>query len=348
VIKDFLCPIDDAVKDFIERTRLKLKQQVHDAGNKFVVITGPPYLESLVQSKMCLMWIKSKKAVVEVAERLKPLCSNQLSNVEVVMNLNVCKMEKIHGMVSQPYFLTHGLVSTRLQLLELAQHVPLIGCVDDPIAQVYFDDLYSMGLITGLCSNSVVNVVGRSDFPVGMRGDPKHLDDLYGLIEQIKHPRLHLGVMNLGQVGVIQGQGNPDVVLVVDIQKLDEIAVDKLRGNIIINVGTTSAQEYKSKSELIRKILSSSLKPFITGFIVDSGASYVEEEQSFDENEETAFTAITEDINAKKSHVGKTMLNSLVSSYSKISSYVRQKDHSAIPDLLVYADKLINDIDSFS
>lgn len=349
--------MDDATRAAISRWRLQTRAAVHGQPGKLIVIAGPRELKLHTHSRTCALWLRSKREIgVEVPDRLKSVCSTTVSNIEVMMNLNVCLMETTRSTLSQPYFLTHGLVNARMQLVELAQSVPLIGNIEDPIAQVYFEDLFALGLVPGACSNSVMNVISRCSFPVAVHTRPAELHTAHELISMLHCPRLHLGLMSLGQVGVIQSQGNDDVVLVMELLSLHELDIDKMRHRVLIDVGLTTSHSYKCKSDVIKNLLNSKLRPFILGFIIDSGDIYAQPELDAylnDENEEIigmAYSSMSSDVqqhDSRKNYVGKFMIKSFVSSYSKISSFVRPKEHGSIHSHLYYADKLINDIDAF-
>lgn len=358
MIREFLCPLDEHTGDRILVQRDVIKGAIEcSLADQLFIIAGPSALRDPLQSIGCMKWIRSK--------------NEALSNVRVLMNLSIDRMAILSDRETvQPYYLTHGLVSTRLHLLELARHVALVGGVTDPILQVYFEDLYSFGLFYDLDNDCMTNLLSNSPFGIAILDRHFNTCQVELLSRQIQQcfevQRLHLGVMGLGQIGMVLSKGNSDVVIAIGLdllsEMMDQVSSSSNRYKFLVDLGITSTcQEYKDKSRKLKRILEAVHRTEIFGFMINSGELYTTTATSTacvdDYVDSHSYLSMSSDLHISRKNNGsisKSMISALHSSYSKVASLVKMNGISNADNgcgsqsqELYYADKLINDIDSY-
>ncbi|ONH68582.1 Phospho-2-dehydro-3-deoxyheptonate aldolase, tyrosine-inhibited [Cyberlindnera fabianii] len=396
VIKDFLCPLDSQLKELIRHTRAVVTALVHSEkqDDQLLIVTGPVAITDSQETKACAEWIKSKNSPYSgdpyTIEKVKLGLFQPTRHLKVLMNANVTHLKphvqsrsascalssgsnhtsysSTGALSSEPYFLSKGLVNARQQLVQICNSgVALAGSMDDPIAQVYFNDLFSVGIAPRLCGRFLVDVASEGTHAVGFHSRADELGFVQrDCVSSCKSPRSYLTVMNLGQVGVVTTVGNSDTFIAVNLKEV-VVAIEDFEQRLVrdldqdvkllFEVGRVTSVNFKSRLEMIKLVFRSQwLKKRLLGFMIDSGEHYIHKERSSapgasnnggDENEgQVEYSPISEELSQspKKTSVGNFMLKSLVASYNKLSLSLKPRHSSAQLEPLYYADKLISEI----
>jgi 3-deoxy-7-phosphoheptulonate synthase len=198
-------PVEKLVAD----TRKRIKQILHGAADRLLVIIGP-----------CS--IHDPAAAVEYATRLKPVRDRLADDLEVVMRVYFEKPRTTvgwKGLINDPYLngsfrINEGLRIARDLLVRINQTgVPAGSEFLDVISPQYIGDLISWGAIGARTTESQVHreLASGLSAPVGFKngtdGNVKIACDAILAAKQHHH---FLSVHKNGQVAIVETRGNKD------------------------------------------------------------------------------------------------------------------------------------------
>lgn len=386
------------MKDSIINFRNRFTKELQRPQSKErLVIVGPRNLDDNLQAEACSQWllIKSNLAGAQfdtvdskkLPDKLKKLFKPNipLKNLKIAMNLNISE-EKMY--VDGSYMTRvafHGVVNCRILMMKLAERIPIVGDIGDPICCHYVNDLFSLGLVSSsnLESQTHRELASGVPFPVGFNSSTPEANFCESLLDHkirkatdamlaSSDPHHFLSMTDLGNVAIASTIGNRDSFLVIPIQYNTVLLdcdfingiIDKLLEGInypklMLDVGKVSAGNIKALLEILNNVLRSSISQYIIGFIIDSGDKYVPgnfmedpplihnlKEDEGSANEDEIYSPISECLRLERVSVKNRLFTSMKSSYSKlVATFDSKSSNMEQYQSLLYADILINEID---
>lgn len=397
MVKDFLCPVSDTLKASIIKFREELSSEIHNpVPVKRYIITGPSSLNDPIQARACARWLRTKvygstneglnMKNNKLPDKIKKIFDNsiRLRNLDVAMNLNINNERRSSGDVYLSQTLFYGIVNCRVLLLNLAEEIPLMGDIGDPMNSRYLNDLFGLGVVSSQNIESQVHreLASGVPYPAGFNSSAKltslpvsilghKFQKATDALLASADPHYFLSVTNLGNIAITSTLGNKDGFIIIPVVynsilvSIDHLVslIDDLLAKIhipkvILDLGTPNESNRKSLLNFTREVLSSPITNYILGFMIDSGDHYVPEDF---EDEDTGFltskddeslietdllSEISERIGTKRLSMRGRFLKTMKASYTKVCNSFEDKQSQLIQyQNFIQADLLINEID---
>lgn len=300
------------------------------------------------------------------------------------MNLNINEQKRSSGDVYLSQTLVYGIVNCRILLLDLAEVIPLVGDLGDPMSTQYLNDLFGLGVISPQNIESQVHreLASGVPYPVGFNSSTKLssfpasvLDHKFqkasDALAASADPHYFISVTNLGNIAITSTLGNKDGFILIPVfyntvlltlnhlvSLIDELLIKLHTPKVLLDIGIPRDCNRKPILNFIREALSSPIADYILGFIIDSGEYYVPgdfEDEHTDipkskdvdsVTEADLFSNISEHIGTKRASIRGRFLKTMKASYSKVcTTFDDKQSQLAKYQPFIQADLLINEID---
>lgn len=207
-------PMSAAAKEFVSRSRDKIKDILQRRDRRLMVVVGP-----------CS--IHDTDAAVEYAKRLTALSRKVDDQLMLVMRVYFEKPRTTvgwKGLINDPdmdgtHNISKGLGIARSLLCKLTGlEVPVANEMLDPITPEYVADLISWGAIGARTTESQTHreLASGLSFPIGFKnGTDGNLQIAIDAMISSRAPHSFLGINRDGRTSIIQTTGNPDVHIVL-------------------------------------------------------------------------------------------------------------------------------------
>lgn len=207
-------PMSDIGREFVSRSRERIKDILHRRDNRLMVVVGP-----------CS--IHDPDAAVEYAKRLSGLSRRVQDQLLLVMRVYFEKPRTTvgwKGLINDPdmdgsHHISKGLGIARGLLCKLTDlGVPVANEMLDPITPEYVADLISWGAIGARTTESQTHreLASGLSFPIGFKnGTDGNLQIAIDAMISARAQHSFLGINREGRTSIIQTTGNPDVHIVL-------------------------------------------------------------------------------------------------------------------------------------
>ena len=207
-------PMSDAGREFVSRSREKIKDILLRSDRRLMVVVGP-----------CS--IHDPEAAVEYAKRLASLSRRVDDQLLLVMRVYFEKPRTTvgwKGLINDPdmdgsHNISKGLGIARGLLCRLTElGIPVANEMLDPITPEYVADLISWGAIGARTTESQTHreLASGLSFPIGFKnGTDGNLQIAIDAMISSRAPHSFLGINREGRASIIQTTGNPDVHIVL-------------------------------------------------------------------------------------------------------------------------------------
>lgn len=317
VVKEFLCPLSPKLKENIISFREQLSNDIHSSvPSQRIIILGSSGLTDHNQSIACSKWLlnKTKPGTYPVDDIIKSTflpdrvlklfgpTKDPVKNLKIAMFLNINGEIQSGSSSYMTQAAAHGVVNSRTLLIDLAENIPVVGDIGDPISSQYFNDLFCAGLISPHNIESQVHreLASGVPFPVGFNASSNYSvssnDILNYKIQKAANamsasadPHYFLSVTNLGSIAIVSTIGNKDGFLILQTQHnslllnlshllaiIDEALINFKTAKVVLDLGKVPSSTMKQVLYLVDQLLRSPIVgDSIIGFIIDSGEKYI-------------------------------------------------------------------------
>jgi 3-deoxy-7-phosphoheptulonate synthase len=207
-------PVSDEAADFVNMSRLHLKNILRGLDPRLMVVVGP-----------CS--IHDPRAAVDYAEKLSRLSSELSDQLFIVMRVYFEKPRTTigwKGLINDPdmngtHQISKGLGIARGLLCTINEMgLPVATEMLDPITPEYLADLLCWGAIGARTTESQTHreMASGLSFPVGFKnGTDGNLQIAIDAMKSALHSHSFLGINKEGRTAIIQTTGNSDVHMVL-------------------------------------------------------------------------------------------------------------------------------------
>ncbi|MCV2885575.1 3-deoxy-7-phosphoheptulonate synthase [Aestuariibacter sp. AA17] len=202
-------PVGERALNFISQARNTVSDIIHRRDHRLLVVCGPCSIHDIDAAK-------------EYAKRLKELHEASKDTLYIVMRVYFEKPRTTvgwKGLINDPHLdgsfdIETGLRKARELLIWLAElELPVATEALDPISPQYLAELFSWAAIGARTSESQTHreMASGLSMPVGFKnGTDGSLDIALNALKSAASGHAFMGINQLGQVSLIQTQGNPD------------------------------------------------------------------------------------------------------------------------------------------
>jgi len=202
-------PLKDETKVFINKARSTISQIIHKNDHRLLVISGPCSIHDLDAAK-------------EYALKLKSLHDLYQDQLYIVMRVYFEKPRTTvgwKGLINDPdldgsFDIEKGLRQARELLIWIAElNLPVATEALDPISPQYLSELFSWSAIGARTTESQTHreMASGLSMPVGFKnGTDGNLSTAINALQSSASAHRFMGINQLGQVSLLQTQGNPD------------------------------------------------------------------------------------------------------------------------------------------
>ncbi|MRR58908.1 MAG: 3-deoxy-7-phosphoheptulonate synthase [Deltaproteobacteria bacterium] len=207
-------PVSDEAADFVNRSRLHLKNILRGLDPRLMVVVGP-----------CS--IHDPRAAIDYAEKLSRLAAELSDQLFIVMRVYFEKPRTTigwKGLINDPdmngtHQISKGLGIARSLLCAINEMgLPVATEMLDPITPEYLADLLCWGAIGARTTESQTHreMASGLSFPVGFKnGTDGNLQIAIDAMKSALHSHSFLGINKEGRTAIIQTTGNSDVHMVL-------------------------------------------------------------------------------------------------------------------------------------